>query len=198
MHKNNIINRVIKESSFWISKKDDKLILEIDQLAKGSSRIVYPLLGNSVIKIALNSKGIEQNRVEVEVNSNSLTTIIQANSILSKLYRNHSKYKWIVVEKCNKISETEFYDYFKISYDNFFDFINYNFNKQKYKKPFNYERILNLPFIKILLKLASTYDLYLPEFRKLNSWGKTSNGNIVLIDYGTTNKIWNNLYKDKK
>lgn len=65
--------------------------LNLEELGKGSSRIVYLLSAKKVLKIALNVKGIAQNEAEIDIYTNPKTK-----AIIAKIFDYDVDYKYII------------------------------------------------------------------------------------------------------
>ena len=70
-------------------------------LGEGSSRIVYEIDDYTVLKLAKNVKGIEQNRVEANPGFKHI-------DILAKIFRADKMHTYIIMEKADKVDVEEF------------------------------------------------------------------------------------------
>ena len=71
-------------------------------IGKGSSRNVYELNDSNVIKLAINSAGVDQNSVESTVANDT-----EVGPIISKVERHDPDFFWIVSEKVKPLSEND-------------------------------------------------------------------------------------------
>lgn len=136
-------------------------------IGQGSARKVYDLNNGFVIKIARNIKGLAQNEAEFLISKDSKS------ALLAKVYFLSSDYKYLIMKKANKIkNEEKFLSYFNIQ------------DKRELKKD------------KSIKEIHDKYNLVWADLYKLTSWGIINN-KLVLIDYGYTKEIYNELYKEK-
>ena len=168
-------------------------------IGNGSSRIVWNINNNIILKLAKNKKGLEQNRTECNQPINELFT---------KIYEyDNINYQWIIAEKAYKLTEDLTEQILKIPYDIFEDFcIATWMSKPEYKdKPFYrelpkqyqkllsnkklkqwYNFILNNNNIYSIAELINPYNLGV-VIRKNKPY-------IVIIDSGFDENVAKNQY----
>ncbi len=157
-----LINIRNREEAFFFLEENYSLIEE------GSSRVVYRLSPDLVIKVAkllpriseakfsdLGKKhrriiGILQNRQEVLISSDCLSL-----NLVAKTYLHHPKYHWIVSEYCEP---------FFAAYEEFYEHISK----------------------RMLCKMDGLVDKYGIDDIGPGNVGKNKKGRLVLIDYGMT------------
>jgi len=151
-------------------------------LGSGSSRRVYVLSSKSVLKIARHDEyhvGIAQNEAELDVYTNSNTK-----PIVAKILNYHPKFFWIVSELVKPVTADEFE---KIHGRRFETFLN------------NVQHIIDLGdpgdtsksgmFELFVAETIINNDLMMGDIEKQEHWGKTSEGRLVLLDYGFTDSV---------
>jgi hypothetical protein len=168
-------------------------VSHLDKVASGSSRTVFNLDNERVIKIAKNYKGIKQNMNEYHIHKNSNNTLI------NKIFYKSDNYHIIIAQKARKLSHQEFINLINIKeiknmYDLFL-IINssykYLFNKVLYEQYYHDINIIKEllsskdNFIYKLFDLTIYNDL-LPIDMTLENVGFTDR--LVLVDYGLTFK----------
>lgn len=223
------INTLLKEIknkfnlNYFISIKDieqqiDYLDENLTQLGKGSSRFVYLLNNQTVIKIINPSNlsaALAQNKTEVLLSQNN-----KINSILTKIYKWADDYSWVIAElvtplkspeefeKLTGVSASSFtYIISDIEEDNF-DLKNTIIRYEEELKDYTpsmksyYEAIKNAikliktdnKFIKTVILLIKETSLLPEDVTLYEHWGKTADGKIVLFDYGLTKHIHKKYY----
>jgi hypothetical protein len=83
-------------------KKIDLCNNRLQKLGVGSSRIVYDLGDNKVLKLAKNAKGIAQNNAECDIYFSS------KNELLNIIYECADDDSYVIAQKANKINERKF------------------------------------------------------------------------------------------
>jgi len=177
----------------------------------GSSRVTFILTGKHILKLAKNAKGFAQNAAEVELSK-------KFPAITTKIFTVHPEHFYIVSELVKPLEADEFgalsgipfrlfhgivriYDRWNedeppeehITPDTWFeklkDFGTFGGKLDALKKA------TTSPFLKEILKSVDAGlmagDLLNPEH-----YGKTTDGRIVLLDYGYTQDVMNNFYSE--
>jgi hypothetical protein len=145
-------------------------------LGTGSSRQAFLVDSKSVLKMAINDKGIAQNKAELDIYTNP-----EINDIVNKIYDYDPSYKWLLVEVVKELkSEKEFANLSGVRFSDFYSVI-----EQLYEEEISIEYVKN-PFIKMVWEAIEIGDLSMGDIVKLDHWGKTADGMIVLLDYGFT------------
>lgn len=152
---------------------------KLKALGKGSSRIVYALDEHTVIKIALNDDGVEQNEAESDLSEAPITT---------KVLDMHEEAYWIIVERATPLTTNAelFRNIVGVSFGTFakgamnaLGISNFSTNEIDMAK-------LELnPFYQRIVRFIRNHDLSPADATKLTSYGIVGN-HIVLIDYGLT------------
>ena len=157
-------------------------------LGKGSGRVAYAYSSGKALKIAMNEQGFRQNEVEVSVYSQPKTR-----DIVAKIYEHDPGMMWVLVELVRPInSEEEFMDY--VSAEGFSGTVAdapdiYGMNAVVGDIVDNeYEGALagrvDPVFAYMLRTVVVENDLEVSDIVTKRSWGKTSDGRLVLLDYG--------------
>lgn len=155
----------------------------LDHLSSGSSRIVYKTSDNTVIKLAKNSKGLAQNKVEAKIKFDS--------KHINKIIKSDKKFAWIEVPLLEKITEKEFEKISDLNFKEFCDAISHEMSSKK--KPKNFDKISKNELFKDVVALCKKYDLLYGDIIRISSWGKKDDI-VVLADTGLTTKIYNKFY----
>lgn len=188
---------VVKNSDPFLQKlteeKDFKKRIEVakevfDVLGEGSSRMVFDLPDDRVLKIALNEKGIDQNLFESHPKMQTECT--------NKVLVADPEGKWLIVKKAKSLTEKRFKEMVGFTFDEFTDALFYKFNNESdMKRPKKYEEIVEHPLYKCLLEMmVGSDDLQLGDVMRISSWGEV-NDKPLLIDIGLSREIYKEHYK---
>lgn len=156
----------------------------LSKLGQGSSRAAYQLTSRYVLKVAINEKGIAQNEAEEAVYTNPKTK-----PITSKVYASDDKNRWLVTDSVREFSdEKDFKNTAGIDWQTFIGQV-----KAAYKgKQVNATNDL----VKATIATVKENNLGIGDIQKIDHWGKTSDGRVVLLDYGYTHEVWDKHYSD--
>lgn len=171
-------------------------MIKFKLLGKGSSRNVYDLGNNLVLKEAYNDAGIAQNKSEVNNN------IIE--DFGTKIYSWSPDYSFIVTEKAIRATEDDFIKFTGYPFDYIKEFILSIRRRILYKTPLADEyKILirdNNFFKKLYIYLRKARLNACIDYCKITSWGIVTRNNIntlVIVDYGLNDIIYDTFYKRK-
>ena len=167
---------------------------KLEYISSGSARLVYGQ-SNFVIKLAKNAKGLVQNEVEASSGAGTFETRV------AETYDFAKDYTWILSERCSKITLSEFKKLENMTFTYFCNCLSYYYYNNiktsfiRPPKPDGYDSTWNNDTL-----LNSMYD-YIGNFQvpvgdllRISSYGKSSDGDIKLIDYGfneDTAKLYN-------
>lgn len=171
----------------------------LQYLNAGSSRAVFALDDNRVLKIAKNQFGLEQNQNEVEI----WNTLKNGSKVLTAIYDyDKENYKWVVHERVKMFSAEEFENLTKISTDIFVFVISYFVdgdgiedikwyinNPNSYPEPFirKLEKLVSNPsaikFVEDMARIVRMFGLEQGDI-VWSHFGLAKDGHIKLYDYG--------------
>lgn len=180
----------------------------LQKLSSGSSRVVYKVDEEKVLKIAKNSKGIEQNSTESD------WSLQRGYSIVAKIFESSDENFFVEMEYAKKVSPKRFQELTKISLadiDKVFIDLRIANNPRSYNVPLSDELrnkeknalaiVEGNEFLSELWDMIMNYDMEYPgDFGRVSTYGEVirdGNPKIVLIDFGLTRTTYNNLYKRK-
>lgn len=183
----------------------------LPMLGFGSSRIGFALPNTKyVLKVARNAKGIAQNKNEVDV----FTSPTNA-QVISKVFDSADDYSWIVAETVKEFPANEqgknlFLNQTGLSFSiverimgligdykgNWRENLQRAFSRKGALFPIIEKNYLNHPFIKAVENLIINNGLSSGDLARVEHWGKTADGRVVLLDYGLTKEIWNDHYEE--
>lgn len=201
-------------------KAIDSALKKAKRIGQGSSRAVFelqdPEYGNTVIKIATNKKGLEQNKYELDILLKESESFI-----LPKLYdydkdsimqgKNKGMPLWLQVDKATDISRKEFENLIELDDEwELAIYLLYKSNKPKFEELLrkgkisledknklnkNEEKLNNNNYVKEILKLAIQYDIAIGDLATYRNFG-IKDESLLLIDIGASNDIVKKYYPD--
>ena len=199
----------IKFSDFYIDdnpkfdKIFDLLYSKYYRIGSGSSRSVFALDKNTVIKMAKNEKGIAQNLAELRV-------FEKAPERVAKIKWYHPKGYYLIVERCTSLKRFLEDKDVNIDADDFSEYVDIDCNK-KYTVE-NVEKIVK-NFVKNTKDEAkykpAVFKMLAKQIKELATFiwknkiddiyddqlGVNKTGKIVLLDYGMNQKVWDKYYE---
>lgn len=166
----------------------------LKRIASGSSRIVYQIDSGSVLKLAKNKFGLEQNRAEGNEFGDDFFSDIRTNV----LDYDRENDLWIVSELATKITPAIFKQYTGFDLKKIDSYINLEYSKYNGKKikdqdyltfltPQEKDDMDNSEFIELLRQFMLNNGLSAGDLGRISSWGLVDrNGykRVVLTDYG--------------
>lgn len=168
------------------------------RISSGSSRIVYQVDDEKVLKIAKNQKGIAQNDAEND-------WVIQKYDIVAKVFETDRDGLYNEMELASKVTPTIFKSLVGFDFKRITDYLPYaanmfNRNVKTIFTPTQQEIqfIKSSEWLQNLADLVVQADMPMADLFKLNSYGvvkRDGNPHIVLIDYGLTNNVYDEYYK---
>lgn len=167
---------------------------KLKRIGSGSSRIVYAIDDKKVLKLAKNEKGIAQNEIEADY-------LLQDwyGDIIAKVFEKDDRYRWLISERCKKITQNEFKQYFGVDCEEFRKYLLYGVGKRDYSglpQKTTIDKLNNNDFATELLNMFSDFDMtsVTNDYARIANYGKIDN-KIVLSDYGLTYTVYKSHYK---
>ena len=178
----------------------------LQRLSSGTSRIVYKIDDEKVLKLAKNRKGIAQNQAEGgDYYKNSI-------GCFAEIYDVDDNYLWIEMQLARKARVSDFKRITGYGWDVICEWIRYcrsHYSRygcynHEYDKIFDseefQEELENYSIFYYLEDYLGNYQLEsIGDLTRLNSWGVVTdeygNENIVIIDSGLSDDVWDNYYK---
>lgn len=171
----------------------------VQYLGQGSARMVFKLNDEKVLKLAKNKKGLDQNDAE-------------ANYYLRQIYGVAEWFLasnddiWIVSELCTKAKASDFKKKLGISFNDYCNYVNY-IGQERGTKRRGFWKIDPPPNVKQYMEAdnllggineyIANMDPPLGDLTKINSYGITKNGDLVLVDTGLTDDIEERYYRHR-
>ena len=187
------------------SKKIKYADQHLQKISSGSSRVIFKIDDDKVLKVAKNVKGLAQNSVERDA-------MIQQwyDDIVAKVFKIGEEVKnvgpfYLEMELAKRISPKRFENILKFSVDDLKLFLTrqaFLHHKTKYNPRIDDEKleyIMENPFVVDLWDMIQNFDMEYPgDFGRINTYGEViRNGipKVVLIDYGLSEQVWVDYYK---
>lgn len=180
----------------------DRVIYASKHLTKegsGSSRVVFSVDKDTVLKVSKNKAGLAQNEAEAFPG-------IQKYSIVAKVIDSDPQNIFIEMERAQPISPNDFYGIQGFAMKTLFAYMfNYEAKRKSpnpgYLEPIDVqqqEMLDNNEWVQELIKLATEFKYIIPgDFAKYDSYGvvkRNGKWKIVLIDYGFTENVYTDHY----
>jgi mRNA-degrading endonuclease RelE of RelBE toxin-antitoxin system len=168
------------------------------RISSGSSRIVYQIDDEKVLKLARNRKGLSQNEVEIEYSS-----YYDISDIVAKVFDSDENNLWVEMELARKVTPKIFQDVTGVSFDEYCNAMKYHygyavkFKENMFHKPGNMEDMWENDFVNTMMQFMVNYDIPFGDLCKLTTYGlvrRESGDSIVMIDYGLTEDVFNTHY----
>ncbi len=158
----------------------------LDKLGEGSSRIAFLLSSKYVLKVALNKKGLAQNKAELEVFTNPTSK-----NVVAKIYGSDDASQWVIADLVRPVKSPEEFE--QLSGQDWEDFVKYV--GPAIKEP---ERVPDShKWLKAVAITARENNLLRGDLEEIDHWGRTPDGRCVLLDYGFTHEVWASHYSQK-
>lgn len=131
----------------------------------GTSRQVFSITNDLVIKVAINEKGITQNQQEVEI---SLKFPLCEE--IAKIISYDANYRWVIQERVNTLNKEKFLELFKMDAHTFLKNLRHRKNLTSFHKPID----------------KAITDLNLDRFEICNGLTNIGEKNkkLIILDYG--------------
>mgnify|MGYP001586835934 CR=1 FL=1 len=165
----------------------------VKYIGEGSSRIVFLVDNDKVLKVAKNKAGLAQNEAEVNVVTHPRTNRL----LLADIYDYSTRdFRWVLSEYAKEPTPEEFKEIIKLSFNWFEMFLDYYSEDSIEEFGIRYASKTGKRFERktkeFLVSLMSTINVVSLEARdlgRLEQWGITKDNRLVLVDYGFDSKV---------
>ena len=173
----------------------------LKRIGSGSSRIVYKIDDEKVLKLAKNDKGISQNETEIQWGNERYFS-----SILAQTIDSDDKGLWVEMELARKISRPEFKKLVGFDINDVEMYMRSTAERNKGRKsafgldPELEERMDDNEFIASIVDFMLNADSLAGDLGSISSYGvvqREGSDSVVLIDYGITEDIYKSQYVKK-
>lgn len=180
---------------------------KLQRLSSGSSRIVYKIDNEKVLKLAKNQKGIAQNQNETDY-------YLQQIGCFAKVYDfDDENYLWIEMQLARRAKLSDFQRITGYKFDVICAWIDYcsaSYSKWKFYRDEKYDELFKSKEFEENYEYSIFYMLqdYLGNYtlettgdlKRISSWGVVTNDGedeLVLIDFGITDDTYDTYYCKK-
>jgi hypothetical protein len=171
----------------------------LQRIASGSSRIVYKVDDEKVLKLAKNKKGLAQNEVEIEYSQYH-----DIESIVARVFDYHPDYLWVEMELARKVTKSNFKaatgfnweDYTKALYNYSLEHTGRRGQRQDIDKEL-VSAMWEDEFTYEMFSFIGSYDVPVGDLIRTSSYGlvkRDGREDIALIDYGLTSDVYSSYY----
>lgn len=170
----------------------------LPKLGEGSSRIVYQIDGETVLKMAKNKKGLAQNQVETDWGMHQMYSQLLPDLIDADDDNN----LWMVKQRANRIKKSEFERMTGFKFEEFGQALRLKseeiMGRNRHAIPDEYDDILDDEFVQDVMSLILDFDLEPGDMAQIGNWGKLSDeSDPVLTDVGLNRSVWKEHYGDR-
>ena len=173
----------------------------LQKISSGSSRIVYKIDEEKVLKLAKNKKGLAQNEVEIEYSQYN-----DISDIVARVFNYEPNNLWVEMELARKLDKPQFKQITSFKWN---DYVNAIHNYGRDIKPTKYgydwpvdkkivEAMWEDEFVYSIFNFMGNYDIPSGDLERLSTYGivKRNDGDaVVMIDYGLTSDVYDSYYK---
>jgi hypothetical protein len=185
----NNINEILKnlQKLETFQARMDYAEKNLKHLSSGSSRVVFDLQNNNILKLASNEKGLAQNEAESSVKEDC--------KYINPVVKAAKNKAWVICPKGDKITEREFFDLTDISFKDFGECLKYIVyeDSSKKEKPKDFDKLKKNKIVKEVSEIASKYKLVIGDVARISSW-KVIDGVPTLVDLGLNESIYKEYY----
>ncbi|HNQ20716.1 MAG TPA: hypothetical protein PKI46_06615 [Bacteroidales bacterium] len=167
---------------------------KLQRISSGSSRIVYKVDEEKVLKVAKNKKGLSQNIVESDWGIQDMYS-----NIVAKVFETDEKGIFLEMELAKKVTPNKFKQIFGFTSKDLFYYLYNEFINNSFDMPEELiDKIFDNEWVNELVNFAQDFDYPLPgDFGRLSTYGlvnRDGEEKIVVIDFGLTNWVWDTEY----
>lgn len=172
----------------------------LQRISSGSSRIVYKIDDEKVLKLAKNKKGLAQNEVEADYSQYD-----DISHITARVFDYDPNNLWIEMELARKLRKPEFekitgfkWNDFSIAMYNYgIDSGNVRGGHKMALDPAITEAMWEQEFTYAMFDFMGNYGIPAGDLRRTSSYGlvkRDGQDEIVMIDYGLTSDVYDSYY----
>jgi hypothetical protein len=170
----------------------------LSRISSGSSRIVYKIDDEKVLKLAKNKRGLAQNEVEIEYGN-----YYDISDIVAEVFESDENNLWVEMELAKKVTTNIFKNVVGISFEDYATGMRYhydtNIKPSRYpsRKPENMDEMWENEFAYRMLSFMGDYDIPVGDLARLSTYGlvkRDGQDEIVMIDYGLTHDVYGTYY----
>lgn len=171
----------------------------LKRISSGSSRIVYLIDDDKVLKLAKNTKGVAQCDVEIEYGN-----YYDISDIVAKTFDSHPDGLWVEMELARKLTSSDFKRITGFNFKDFGQAVLYHAHvangrgNNPHFKPKDYDNMWEEEFSSSIFNFIGGYGISKAgDLARFNSYGvvdRDGDDTIVIIDYGLTDDVYDSYY----
>lgn len=171
---------------------DDRMDLakkKFELLGEGSARAAFKISDDLILKVAMNDKGIAQNKVEgeFELQKPCVASVVAADA----------EGKWLIMHFTETMTKEAFKKIVGFGFDSFMNALFYAYNNESdsWVEPKEYDQIRKHSLFKCLGEMVVDGSCLLGDFDKTSSFG-IRDGKVLLRDWGFSKDVHDEYYTD--
>lgn len=182
----------------------------LQMLGQGSSRVVYVYSSKYALKIATNLAGQAQNELEYKISQDR-----QFNEIVAKSIKSDNYFNWLLSELVRPVNimddegcqdefleKMEFEQHSPVPFDTLIQGIDPRYRGEYDEGFVPYRKFVKTSPQKEEIRrkvrkaraLIKKYNLKLPDIKVPSNWGQTTDGRMVILDFGFNDDVNINFY----
>lgn len=170
----------------------------LTRIGSGSSRIVFQIDDDKVLKLAKNRKGLGQNEAETSIFNSGWH-----DDICAKVFDYNKDDLWIEMELAKPVKKSDFQAILGVSLENIYYYLHNHYNLANGKDPdFDLgeemtEKVGEMEFVWDMQQIMDNWDVPAGDFGRTSTYGKVLRDGevvIVVIDYGLTSSVHSTYY----
>lgn len=174
----------------------------LQRISSGSSRIVFKVDDEKVLKLAKNKKGLAQNEVEASYSNYS-----DLEDIVARVFEYDQNDLWIEMELARKVNKGDFkrvtgysFEQFVAAVHNYGEDVNSRRGQQPFKMHIDKEVYADMwenEFMYGIFQYIGNYGIPAGDLKKLSTFGlvkRDGQDRIIIIDYGLTSDVYQSYY----
>lgn len=172
----------------------------LDRIAQGSSRVVYRVDPQMVLKLAKNTKGLAQNQAELDFSEDGY---LGDSGLIAKVYNHHPQLHWLEVEGAQKLTPSVFKQITGFNWKDFqgalYDHghaVNGHRNDLHSPSGVDPDIVADMwedqDFVYQVFDYIGTFQVSVGDLTRISSWGwiqRPDGPEVVLVDYGLTKDV---------
>jgi len=182
----------------FIKKRLEYCDTHLKRISSGSSRTVYRIDDQKVLKLAHNKKGLAQNEVEIRYSEDA-----DLDNIVAKVFDYNEDNLGIEMELAEKLTAEKFKEVSGFKWKDYVGAINnhsYNVTRSGYEMPENKlatKAMWEEQFTHDMFDYMIGYEVPVGDLTRLSSYGivkREGSDSIIMVDYGLTKEVFNKHY----
>lgn len=174
----------------------------LQRISSGSSRIVYKIDDEKVLKLAKNRKGLAQNEQEISVGND-----YYLDDLVATVFESDPQNLWVEMELARKVTPKIFADIVNVNFDEYCQALRYYHREvtgnrgpiSRYDmKPENMDELWENEFVSRMLDYIGNYAPPVGDLCAPSTYGvvkRNGKEQIVMVDFGLNQEVYDSHYK---